>query len=576
VFDQTGAADLANAVASLVRAVGEPDDTKTHLVNAGISTIAAIPFVGDFAKLGKYGQRLKPHQKTFQAAGKAVQALYRKPSSQGERRRRRESGEEWDEPSLGEQAQGAATRLLSSPYAIKNIGTAIAVSVQAAAGRGSGPPALPGAPPTGASGSTLSGLLSALGARLGNMAGTAGGGVKAGTQAAATLAAAHPIKTATIATGTTAGGFLAFMGYRRRKLRRREEEAQRRQALVIQQAAQADAAAATIPVRPVPVVPRATDYYREAWRPPMPSSDTGQADPTFAGRPPLAPQVAPSFAYRTRPIYSSPHGPYGDKGQMNVRKPSRMRSAIRRVKSFPGEYARTAWKISKTRRALRLGAFTMGMGARITSFPARFAARQAARTPHRMARMGMFGPVITEMAGGHYLGPRNLMRQTGRFAGVMVRAGTALTAFTQALRLSTDALKAIQAPYVPYSGVMMAAYVRYRGQEIRRMQQMGQLTGGSYSSMVEAKSRLEDTVTPYRALGTNVSNKIAEWTMEFTNLVIRLIEAVSPIDEIRDSINAWLGGRGAGRVPPHIQVLRDIQAGQFIAPPPRPGRPPRP
>ena len=57
--------------------------------------------------------------------------------------------------------------------------------------------------------------------------------------------------------------------------------------------------------------------------------------------------------------------------------------------------------------------------------------------------------------------------------------------------------------------------------------------------------------------------------------IIKGIEAVTPIDEIRDKINDWLGGEGAGKTPPYIQLLRDIQAGNFLAAPPRPGRPPR-
>lgn len=54
----TGAlADGANAVFSLERAIAEPHRAGEHLLNAGISAVSMIPFVGDFAKVFKYGAK---------------------------------------------------------------------------------------------------------------------------------------------------------------------------------------------------------------------------------------------------------------------------------------------------------------------------------------------------------------------------------------------------------------------------------------------------------------------------------------------------------------------------------------
>lgn len=58
-------ADGANSVLSIVRAVKEPHRAGEHLKNAAISAVSMIPFIGDTAKLFKYGG------KAGAAAGKA-------------------------------------------------------------------------------------------------------------------------------------------------------------------------------------------------------------------------------------------------------------------------------------------------------------------------------------------------------------------------------------------------------------------------------------------------------------------------------------------------------------------------
>ena len=57
VFEPTPFADTANATVSLLRAIAEPKQSGSHLMNAGISIASALPYVGDYAKLYKsYGQ----------------------------------------------------------------------------------------------------------------------------------------------------------------------------------------------------------------------------------------------------------------------------------------------------------------------------------------------------------------------------------------------------------------------------------------------------------------------------------------------------------------------------------------
>jgi hypothetical protein len=55
VADPTGIADGVNAGISLVRAFTDPQNAGTHLVNAGISAAGIVPYVGDLAKVLKYG-----------------------------------------------------------------------------------------------------------------------------------------------------------------------------------------------------------------------------------------------------------------------------------------------------------------------------------------------------------------------------------------------------------------------------------------------------------------------------------------------------------------------------------------
>lgn len=56
-FEPTPFADSANATVSLLRAIAEPKQAGSHLMNAGISIASALPYVGDYAKLYKsYGK----------------------------------------------------------------------------------------------------------------------------------------------------------------------------------------------------------------------------------------------------------------------------------------------------------------------------------------------------------------------------------------------------------------------------------------------------------------------------------------------------------------------------------------
>lgn len=55
VADPTPIIDGVNAAISLGRAVTDPKNAGRHLLNAGISAVSMFPYVGDLAKLGKYG-----------------------------------------------------------------------------------------------------------------------------------------------------------------------------------------------------------------------------------------------------------------------------------------------------------------------------------------------------------------------------------------------------------------------------------------------------------------------------------------------------------------------------------------
>lgn len=58
-FDPTGIVDLGNAGLSVKRALSDPNNRGKHLRNAGIRVVsAAVPFVGDVAKVGIHGSKL--------------------------------------------------------------------------------------------------------------------------------------------------------------------------------------------------------------------------------------------------------------------------------------------------------------------------------------------------------------------------------------------------------------------------------------------------------------------------------------------------------------------------------------
>jgi hypothetical protein len=71
IADPTPIVDLSNAGISLYRAVTEPHRAGEHLSNAFISGISAIPYVGDLAKVVKYGGKAVHAAKGGKAAGAA-------------------------------------------------------------------------------------------------------------------------------------------------------------------------------------------------------------------------------------------------------------------------------------------------------------------------------------------------------------------------------------------------------------------------------------------------------------------------------------------------------------------------
>lgn len=72
VADPTPVSDGANAVISLGRAVSDPKNAGTHLMNAGISVVSMIPYVGDLAKGLKYGGKAMRGGRAARGAGKAA------------------------------------------------------------------------------------------------------------------------------------------------------------------------------------------------------------------------------------------------------------------------------------------------------------------------------------------------------------------------------------------------------------------------------------------------------------------------------------------------------------------------
>jgi hypothetical protein len=70
ILEPTPFADTLNAGISAIRALRDPENAGTHLKNAGISLVSAfVPYVGDAAKLGKYGLHARNSRAGQVAAG---------------------------------------------------------------------------------------------------------------------------------------------------------------------------------------------------------------------------------------------------------------------------------------------------------------------------------------------------------------------------------------------------------------------------------------------------------------------------------------------------------------------------
>lgn len=68
------AADGTNAIVSLIRAASDPKNAGKHLKNAAISTVSMVPFVGDLAKVFKYGPKATKAAKAVGKGGRAAES----------------------------------------------------------------------------------------------------------------------------------------------------------------------------------------------------------------------------------------------------------------------------------------------------------------------------------------------------------------------------------------------------------------------------------------------------------------------------------------------------------------------
>jgi hypothetical protein len=231
--------------------------------------------------------------------------------------------------------------------------------------------------------------------------------------------------------------------------------------------------------------------------------------------------------------------------------------------------------------ARAFGAGAAGLYARATAAGVRWNLRGG---PVKVAaRAGLMGPIAADMAGGHYLGPKNLANMTIGYARNLTRATLAVTAFTQGLRASSSALMAFQQRYVEFNGTMAVAFSRYQAAEIRRDISMGRMIGPSYAGLSQARSRLEVQVQPYSAAVTILNNRLMQLMLNINSWAIKIGEWLSPINEIRDWIIRRFGGGPAARQPLE-QIMTDIANGALrggrglgaAANPPPPVGPPRP
>ena len=95
------------------------------------------------------------------------------------------------------------------------------------------------------------------------------------------------------------------------------------------------------------------------------------------------------------------------------------------------------------------------------------------------------------------------------------------------------------------SSSMSESVMRLNADRYRRDLRTAAMTGSTFSRLTASQSRLEGRLQPYQAMAQNLTNFGATQLLRLIELGAKAVEYLSPIDEIRDKINEWIGSSSA-------------------------------
>lgn len=143
----------------------------------------------------------------------------------------------------------------------------------------------------------------------------------------------------------------------------------------------------------------------------------------------------------------------------------------------------------------------------------------------------------------------------GMAFGALVKSVTemppAIMRWGQSLKDSQEHLK-------NFSGLLAHTYQQSQVREMLRNIGSAERTGGTTTDLVGALDDLRDDLQPYKDLFTNVSNKIAAFGLKILDGVLKVVEKVTPLDEITDMLNKLMADHD-GKKPAAFEMMDSIR-----------------
>lgn len=155
-------------------------------------------------------------------------------------------------------------------------------------------------------------------------------------------------------------------------------------------------------------------------------------------------------------------------------------------------------------------------------------------------------------------GTLDLMNELGKMP-------SKLTAWGDALLRSQEHLK-------EWSAGLSAVFSRREARQIARAIESGARTSGSAGALQSANDDLKDELQRYGDVFTNSFNRVVELLTKMATVTVKAVEYLTPIDEIADLLNDWMGSKGADTGAFH-EYVKEMGARKIDPATKRPGRP---